>query len=189
MESEQLFDDTQKTAYIDLHLGDELHFLLHAAAEWNAWEHLSPFNRPIKVYAMDSVYVHARALYEFFTMSINAISNNEEAGKKPATWASFGLVGPFKKSGVYKKQYDNLHRFVLHLRRDRSDPKNTTNRQVMPITFDILEYWQRFPNHPAMDAHRGELITVINQEIENVSTQYKGQFVTNPFLFFKVNND
>ena len=59
---------TEKENYIDRHLFNELRWLLNAATEWSIQGQLNLqiCGYDIQVYAMDSAFIHARALFEFF---------------------------------------------------------------------------------------------------------------------------
>src|SRR6188472_2258493 len=57
--------------YLGKHLYNDLRWLLCAATEWHVQQTINPKDniagQHIKVYAMDSAALHARALFEFFT--------------------------------------------------------------------------------------------------------------------------
>jgi hypothetical protein len=55
--------------YLRAHLGNEIRYLLTAATEWHAQSvmELKEPGHEVQVYAMDSTFVHARSLFEFFT--------------------------------------------------------------------------------------------------------------------------
>jgi len=55
--------------YLRDHLANELHWLLRAANEWTVQHdlNLGIDGYHVQVYAMDSAFLHARTLFEFFT--------------------------------------------------------------------------------------------------------------------------
>jgi hypothetical protein len=55
--------------YLRAHLRTEIRYLLSAATEWHAQKilELKEPGYEVQVYAMDSAFVHARSLFEFFT--------------------------------------------------------------------------------------------------------------------------
>lgn len=59
------------TESLEVHLYNDLRWLLCAATEWHVQQTINPDDRlvgqHIKLYAMDSAALHARALLEFFT--------------------------------------------------------------------------------------------------------------------------
>jgi len=75
---------------IEKDLFNELRWLLCAATEWDAYDRLigepplvPKINEPcfhLKVYTMDSAFLHARSLYEFFTATESSINRNETNG-------------------------------------------------------------------------------------------------------------
>jgi hypothetical protein len=69
-----LLNHNQKEEYIRLHLFNELRWLLNAATEWSIQKQLNLgiCGYDIQVYAMDSAFLHARALFEFFVKTKNS---------------------------------------------------------------------------------------------------------------------
>lgn len=61
-------DHKGKEEYIELHLFNELRWLLGAATEWSIQDQLKleKVGYNVQVYAMDSAVLHARALFEFW---------------------------------------------------------------------------------------------------------------------------
>ncbi len=59
----------QLKTYLERDLANELDWLLRAATEWHAQSHmaLDIHGYTVQVYAMDSAFLHARTLFEFFT--------------------------------------------------------------------------------------------------------------------------
>jgi hypothetical protein len=60
-------NDERKKDYIEQHLFNELRWLLAAATEWSIQNQLNlgMVGYDVQVYAMDSAFLHARALFEF----------------------------------------------------------------------------------------------------------------------------
>jgi hypothetical protein len=138
-------DHKGKEEYIKLHLFCELNWLLGAATEWSIQDQLKleieGYN--VQVYAMDSAFVHARTLFEFFVHATtgNHYGADEFLGSSTTlTSASYSndWVGP-------------LHTFVMHAQ-DRSSPTPLTSLGVakdlkeMPVDFarEILRLWEEF---------------------------------------------
>lgn len=96
------------------------------------------------VYAMDSAFLHARALFEFFLIRTtdNHYGCNEFLG---------GAV--VLKSDLYTSEWgDALHRFLMHAQ-DRSTPaplktsaggEKTLNRMVVEFAREVLRLWEEF---------------------------------------------
>jgi hypothetical protein len=67
-------DAAMRRSFLDNDLNNEIRYLLAAATEWNtqAQLNLGIGGYEVQVYAMDSTYLHARALFEFFTRPTTA---------------------------------------------------------------------------------------------------------------------
>lgn len=67
-------DSAMRRNYLDNDLKNEIRYLLAAATEWHtqAKLHLGIGGYEVQVYAMDSTFLHARALFEFFTRKTTA---------------------------------------------------------------------------------------------------------------------
>lgn len=131
--------------YLRDHLGNELHWLLRAATEWHVQNTLK-LNIPgyhMQVYAMDSAFLHARALFEFF-------SKNKSGNYYG--WDDFVSNKP--NGNLYPGDWSNpLHSNMMHAQ-DRSTPKQltsidgTTKKDLnqMPLEFakEIVSLWRDF---------------------------------------------
>jgi hypothetical protein len=122
----------QKAAYIELHLFNELRWLLSAATEWSIQDQLKldKIGYNVQVYAMDSACVHARALFEFF---LGKTTNNH--------YGSDAYLNVRLISDSYSKNWKGpLHAFLMHAQ-DRSQPKVLLSAGVkkdlnqMPVDF------------------------------------------------------
>jgi hypothetical protein len=62
---------TDPREYLETHLHNKIRWLLCAATEWRVQQTINPHDsilgQHVKMYAMDSAALHARALFEFFT--------------------------------------------------------------------------------------------------------------------------
>jgi|SRR5882672_3334977 len=136
-------DHTQKEKYIELHLFNELLWLLGAATEWSIQDQLKleivGYN--VQVYAMDSALLHARALFEFFVQSTN--DNHYGCDQ---------FLGTVLKSDSYSGNWKGpLHMSLMHAQ-DRSSPRPLKSAGVekdlnqMPVDFarEILNLWVEF---------------------------------------------
>src|SRR5437660_6904924 len=108
-------DPGQKEEYLKLHLFYELCWMLCAATEWSLQDQLKlqkgGYN--VQVYAMDSAFLHARVLFEFFVHATtdNYYGSNEFLGHS-AVLNSDSYTNNWK---------DPLHKFLMHAQ-DRSRP-------------------------------------------------------------------
>jgi hypothetical protein len=141
-------DTQEKIAYLRDHLSNELRWLLDAATGWAVQEQLNLRIEgfTVQVYAMDSVFVHARSLFEFFA-------------RKPARRSNHYGVGAFVEgvttlhSSLYHGGWSReLHRFVMHAQ-TRCNPTmlqtvGGTDKPLneMPVEFanEILRLWKEF---------------------------------------------
>lgn len=132
----------EKLNFIRSELYHELRCLLGAATVWRAFrESNAGFD---VVVAMDSAFVHARCLFNFFTLrkSGNDISVTE-----------FGPANPYFSS-VYKEWEEPLNRHVLHIAKGRMNPTNLgasshLNEQVATFAREILRLWAELERDPA----------------------------------------
>src|SRR5258707_8346556 len=104
-------DHKHKEEYIKLHLFNELRWLLGAATEWSLQDQLKleKVGYNVQVYAMDSAFLHARALFEFFVQqpTKNHVSSS-------------GFLGTVLNSSSYENDWKRpLHTFLMHAQ-DRS---------------------------------------------------------------------
>ena len=131
--------------YLKEHLCNELHWLLRAATEWYVQSRLNLGidGYSVQVYAMDSDFLHARTLFEFFTEKITDYHYGYDA---------------FKINKIGSRLYENgwkdvLHGYMLHAQ-DRSEPRQlesfdgTTKKDLnkMPVDFaqEAVRLWREF---------------------------------------------
>jgi hypothetical protein len=138
-------DHKRKEEYIKLHLFNELRWLLSATTEWSIQDqlNLAIVGYDVQVYAMDSAFLHARALFEFFVQPTNDnhYGSNEFLGRG-AVLISSSYVDDWKGP---------LHRYLMHAQ-DRSCPAPLKSSGVekdlnkMPVDFahEILKLWKEF---------------------------------------------
>jgi hypothetical protein len=148
-------DHKQREEYIELHLFNELRWLLGATTEWSIQDQLrlEIVGYNVQVYAMDSAFVHARALFEFFVQSTN---DNH--------YGSNEFLGSVLKSDSYTNDWRGpLHSFLMHAQ-DRSRPAPLKSSGVekdlnkMPIDFarEILKLWEEFEGRLGKSNERGD---------------------------------
>jgi hypothetical protein len=136
-------DYQQKEEYIKLHLCNDLCWLLRAATEWSIQDQLKleidGYN--VQVYAMDSVFLHARTLFEFFV---------KPSGQN--RYSSDAYVGVVLISSNYSNNWRGpLNEFLMHPM-DRSSPRRLNSADgpkdlnQMPVYFanEILRLWEEF---------------------------------------------
>jgi hypothetical protein len=155
---------------IETDLYNELRWLLCAATEWQANQSQC---KHLKVYTMDSAFVHARSLYEFFTMDPRSVSHHESKNHNRLTWHDFGLTAPLS-SPTYKRLAGPLHGRVIHICKGRSEHKPIKNH-VVTLAADILRLWEEFSKSlelkdyaSVLDSFREKAI----EEAEAVANQY-----------------
>jgi len=140
-------DNAGKEEYINAHLFNELHWLLHAATEWRiqADLQLNIAGYNVQNYAMDSAFLHARTLFEFFL--------NETTGNYYGCSEFLG-AGVKLRSGPHGYTDDwsgPLHSFLMHAQ-DRSKPRQLQSPDgpkdinQMPVDFanEVLRLWKEF---------------------------------------------
>jgi hypothetical protein len=86
---------------------------------------------------MDSTFLHARALYEFFTATR---TNNPDR----LTWNNFSLPQGLS-STKYSNLISDLHGRALHLNKNRSSYQAIKD-EVSAIATDVLDLWDTFAN-------------------------------------------
>ena len=131
--------------YIKLHLFYELRWLLAAATEWSIQNQLKLGigGYEVQVYAMDSAFLHARTLFEFFT---------KETGKNYYGADAFLGPGAVLASSSYTSGWvAPLHSHAMHAQcRSSSVPLNSfgvaKDLNQMPVDFarEILRLWKEF---------------------------------------------
>jgi hypothetical protein len=138
-----LDNQAKKTEYIEDHLFNELRWMLAAATEWSIQEQLGLGIDGYhgQVYAMDSAFLHARTLFEFFL---------NKTGKNYYGYDQFLKTG--LKSDKYGKWAMPLHRHVMHAQ-TRSQPEQLESLSgemkdlnKMPVDFacEVLRLWKEF---------------------------------------------
>lgn len=138
-------DHKHKVEYITLHLFNELRWLLDASTEWSVQNQLKLeiVGYEVQVYAMDSAFVHARVLFEFFVKK----TNDNHYGMDGIVGGGTGL-----KSNSYENGWSGpLHAFLMHAQ-DRSKPvplessgvKKDLNQMPVDFAHEILRLWKEF---------------------------------------------
>jgi hypothetical protein len=133
-----------KLHYIDSHLFNELRYLLPAATEWSIQHQLELriVGYEVQVYAMDSAFLHARTLFEFFL---------KETSRNHYGWDEF--LDRKLSSPKYERWSDPLHRHVMHAQtRSQSQQLESfcggarKDLNAMPVDFalEILRLWKEF---------------------------------------------
>jgi hypothetical protein len=149
-------DRPTKKTYLERDLYNDLRWLLCAATDWHIQntvnEHLDSNGQGIpayhaQVYMVDSVALHARALFEFLT--------------KKATSNRYGVnnyLGGLNvvESDRYRNSWEGpLHAYLMHLQprpgtraklsaRANARRKLHLNRMSMEFTEEIIELWRKF---------------------------------------------
>jgi hypothetical protein len=131
--------------YLEQHLNNELQWLLRAASEWHVQHELKLEIKgySVQVYAMDSAFLHARTLFEFFT--------------KPTGRNYYGsdvFQVATLSSALYTDDWvEILHAYLMHAQ-DRSSPRQlegfdgstTKDLNEMPVDFakEVVRLWREF---------------------------------------------
>ena len=107
----EMSSDELKT-YLERDLANELDRLLRAATEWHAQSHmaLDIHGFTVQVYAMDSAFLHARTLFEFFTRKTQDYFYGHD---------QYGVTTKIKSSLYEKHWSSSLHARLMHTQ-DRS---------------------------------------------------------------------
>jgi hypothetical protein len=151
-------DQKAKEEYITDHLFNELRWLLHAATEWWIQDRLelNIVGYNVQVYAMDSAFLHARALFEFFVKDKNGNHYGCDV---------FLPLGNVLESDKYQKWTRPLHRHLMHIQ-TRSQPEQLESLSgemkdlnKMPVDFasEILRLWKEFEKRLAESNKDGDL--------------------------------
>jgi hypothetical protein len=170
--------------YLKNHLNNELQWLLRAATEWYAQEtvKLNIEGYHVEVYAMDSVFLHARTLFEFFTKTT---SDNYYG------YDIFGISPT--PSPLYNRDWGStLHSYGMHAQ-DRSQPQQlmafdgTTTKDLnkMPLDFakEIVRLWREFivllgqHSNPAIKALEQVAIDSLDSAINAASEVTKNKML------------
>jgi hypothetical protein len=151
-------DHKHKEEYIKLHLFNELRWLLGAAAEWSLQDQLKLriVGYDVQVYAMDSAFLHARALFEFFVQP----TNDNHYGSNEF----LGLSTVLNSNSYVNEWRGPLHAFLMHAQ-DRSRPVSLKSSGVekdlnqMPVDFarEILKLWEEFEGELGKSNDSGDL--------------------------------
>ncbi len=174
-----VMDEEQINLRIEKDLFNELKWLLCAATEWEAHRQLvdiGKMNQPcnhLQVYTMDSVLLHARSLYEFFTAAPN---------RRPErfTWQDFG---PRQSSALYSQLKTALHGRAMHVDKDRTRYEEIKN-EVIKFAKDVLHLWAMFSEMPGVEPYKEALEEARKCAIEDakkVAQQYAGLGFQSPF--------
>src|SRR5262245_39028722 len=128
-------DDALREA-IERDIYNELRWLLCAATEWYAYDQLIgvPPQVPLieepcyhlKVYTMDSAFLHARSLYEFFTAT--------KIRADRLTWHDYSQTS--RQTSKYDQFMTPLHGRLMHLSKDRSG-YDAIKGEVVEIAKDV----------------------------------------------------
>jgi len=175
--------------YLEQHLANELHWLLRAATEWHVQEELQLQidGYHVQVYAMDSAFLHARTLFEFFTKS----TCNNYYGCN--IYGGISLI----TSTLYSNRSDGwqncLHAYMMHAQ-DRSSPSQlisfgspliTKDLNKMPIDFakEIVRLWREFVkllsynSNPDIQALSKTAEDILNEAIGSTQNVIKSEYV------------
>ncbi len=163
-------DSAMRRNYLDNDLKNEIRYLLAAATEWHtqAKLHLGIGGYEVQVYAMDSTFLHARALFEFFTRKTTAFFYG---------YNEFGLESKIKSSLYENHWSDPLHARLMHLQsRSRSadvkrfDPDDSQKEHIknMPVDFakEVVRMWHVFAG--ALQALEGDQSRALGQRAHEI---------------------
>jgi hypothetical protein len=157
----------KKQNFINDELYHELRCILGAATVWQAFK-VADAGFDVAV-AQDSVFVHARCLFNFFT---SATSGNDisivEFGPKPY------------KSPIYEKREEPLNRHVLHISKGRAKPSNFKNgthlnEQVLVFANEILRLWKKFEADPSASDYADNVSKARQQAIQDAANDANGR--------------
>lgn len=143
-------------------LGYELRMLIGASEIAEALDSGNQVN-----YVKDSVYLHARNLYNFFSSSARY-----DAKVSQFTNHIFDL-------SFYDLWKDPLHRHVLHIMDSRTSPNNVINgehinEQTKNFAEDIKKLWNDWIDNTTDPALKSELEHSLNQAIEEAGNDLDG---------------
>ena len=150
----------EKSSFIRKELCHELRCLLGAATVWKAFSDAKAgFD---VVVAMDSAFVHARCLFNFFT---------HKKGGYDVSVTEFGPRVPYK-SLVYEKWCEPLNRHVLHISKGRATPNNVNssghlNKQVKAFSDEILRLWDQVIGDPVASKFKADFEWVRGEAIKH----------------------
>lgn len=154
--------------FIEQDLFNELRWMLVAASEWNA--SVATDFRPVdhfQVIAMDSTFLHARALYEFFIDGQNPTWNPRPDTANAKRDFNVSIV----PTATYRQYIDGINKRLFHLDINRPTPEKggnpipgkDVNDKVVVVAQDVLDAWDKFASlAPAyksiMDQKRSQAI-------------------------------
>jgi hypothetical protein len=138
------------TKSLEVHLYNDLRWLLCAATEWHVQQTINPDDtirgQHIKLYAMDSAALHARALLEFFT------NHGSNRGRLQSLYGIQSIT-----SNRYPGDWVRpLNTHLMHAQ-DRTvgqqltsfDGKTKRDLNRMPVDFgrEVVSLWRQFVQH------------------------------------------
>ena len=122
---------------------------------------------------MDSAFLHARSLYEFFTTTEKAIERNKQNHRRRLTWRDYSSHGR-QDSQKYGKFMKPLHGRVMHVEEERTG-LDEIKREVANFATDILKLWDSFSRKPDLVPYAGLLAQFREKaicEANKVARQY-----------------
>ena len=133
--------------YLEVHLYNDLRWLLCAATEWHVQQSVNPTDnikgQHIKLYAMDSAALHARALLEFFT------NHGSNSGRLQSLYGIQSITSQ-RYPGDWVRP---LNTHLMHAQ-DRSvgqqltgaDGRTKRDLNRMPVDFghEVVNLWRQF---------------------------------------------
>ncbi len=146
--------------YLENDLANELHWLLRAAIEWRIQNkiRLKIPGYHMQVYAMDSVFLHARTLFEFFTTRTTPNHYGYDAYR-----VSMIPIGATQVPTRYLSNNwsSALHAYLMHAQ-DRTvtrrltsfDGTTTKDIKKMPVDFaqEVVGLWRDFAKQLGLSA-------------------------------------
>lgn len=133
--------------YLETDLANELHWVLRAATEWHAHKHmnLGIDGYSVQVYAMDSTFLHSRALFEFFTRKTQGNFYGYDA---------YGLTSEIRSSLYDRHWIGPLHARLMHAQErsktadvksfDPAEPKKHIKNMPVDFAMEIVRMWHEF---------------------------------------------
>jgi len=154
-------------------LFNELRWLLGAATEWSIQDQLKLGleGYDVQVYALDSVALHARSLFEFFA--------TKATGNHYGVTQFLGVTTPLQS--CYEAEWaDPLHKFLMHAQ-DRSQsvllnsPDGKKELNEMPVYFarEVLRLWEEFENELGKSGKQQDL------ELQDLARQKRRKAIEN----------
>ncbi|BBX76071.1 hypothetical protein BST45_11195 [Mycobacterium shinjukuense] len=175
-------DPAQLKSYLEEDLANELRWVLRAATEWHAQHHmnLGIDGYSVQVYAMDSVFLHSRALFEFFTRKTNDHNYGYDA---------YRLTSKIS-SRLYERHWSpKLHARLMHAqdrsksadvnRFDRKERKEHIKNMPADFAMEIVRMWHDFASElqrlgdedmKGMGVRAGELLDEAIDDAQKVRT-------------------